>query len=151
MEEGAMLRPLILPDGALSAGIGYAQFLRWIFYRNGCAKEVSKKFKDGKNKKWTYKGNNGSEREAGHHRYNREDKTTMVWPRQKDARGQNTKINYGMDTTREKEKRTSKKNVDGMSASSHDNKKFRTRSMEKQRGMAFGFRKTATALKNPDR
>ena len=31
------------------------------------------------------------------------------------------------------------------------NKKFRTRSMEKQRGMAFGFRKTATAVKIPDR
>ena len=28
---------------------------------------------------------------------------------------------------REKEKRTSKKNVDGRSTSSHDNKKFRTR------------------------
>ena len=57
------------------------------------------------------------------------------------------KINYGLDTTGEKEKRTSKKNVDGRSTSSHDNKKFRTRSMEKQRGMAFGFRKTATADK----
>jgi len=33
----------------------------------------------------------------------------MVRPRQKDARGQNSKINYGMDTTGEKEKRTSKK------------------------------------------
>ena len=31
------------------------------------------------------------------------------------------------------------------------NEKFRTRSMEKQRGMAFGFRKTATAVKKPDR
>jgi len=51
----------------------------------------------------------------------------------------------------EKEKRTSKKNVDGRSTSSHDNNKFRTRSMEKQRGMAFGFRKTATAVKKPDR
>jgi len=51
-----------------------------------------------------------------------------------------------------KEKRTSKKNVGGSSTSSHDNKKFRTRSMEKQRGMAFGFRKTAAAVKkNPDR
>jgi len=30
-------------------------------------------------------------------------------------------------------------------------KKSRTRSMEKQRGMAFGFRKTATAVKKPDR
>jgi len=38
-------------------------------------------------------------------------------------------------------------NVDGRSTSCHDNKKFRTRSIEKQRGMAFGFRKTATAVK----
>ena len=72
----------------------------------------------------------------------------MVWPRQKDARGENTKINYGMDTTGEKEKRTSKKNVDGRRTSSHDSKKFRTRSMEKQRGMASGFWKTATAVEN---
>jgi len=56
-----------------------------------------------------------------------------------------------LDTTGEKEKRTSKKNVDGRSTSSHDNKKFRTRSMEKQRGMAFGLRKTVTAVKKPDR
>jgi len=40
----------------------------------------------------------------------------MMWPRQKDARGENTKINYGLDATREKEKRTSKKNVDGQAA-----------------------------------
>jgi hypothetical protein len=73
----------------------------------------------------------------------------MIRPRQKDARGENTKINYGLDTTGEKEKRTSKKNVDGRSASSHDNNKFRTRSLEKQRGMAFGFRKTVTAVKKP--
>jgi hypothetical protein len=59
-----------------------------------------------------------------------------------------TKTNYGMDITREKEKRTPKEGVDGKSTSSHDNKKFRTRSMEKQRGMEFGFRKTATAVKN---
>ena len=76
--------------------------------------------------------------------------TTMVWPRQKDARGENIKINYGLDTTGEKEKRTSKKNVEGRSTSSRDNKKFRKRSIEKQRGMAFGFRKTATAVKKPD-
>ena len=82
-----------------------------------------------------------SEREAGYHRA---EKTTLVWARQKDARRDNTKINYGLDTAGEKEKRTSKKNVDGRSTSSHDNKKFRTRSVEKQRGMAFGFRKTAT-------
>jgi hypothetical protein len=71
----------------------------------------------------------------------------MVWPRQKDAKGENTKINYGMDTRREKEKRTFKENVDGRSTSSHDIKKFRTRSMEKQREMEFGFRKTAAAVK----
>ena len=70
-------------------------------YRNECTKEASKKIKDGKNKKRTYKGNNGSEREAGHHR---QEKTTMVWPHQKDARGEKTKINYGLDTTGEKEK-----------------------------------------------
>ena len=74
----------------------------------------------------------------------------MVWPRQKDARGENTKINYGRDTTGEKEKRTSKKIVDGRSTNSHDNKKFRTRSVEKQGGMAFGFQKTATAVIKPD-
>ena len=55
-----------------------------------------------------------------------------------------------MGTTAEKKKWTSKKNVDGSSTSSHDNKKFRNRSMEKQRGMAFGFRKTATVVIKPD-
>jgi hypothetical protein len=75
----------------------------------------------------------------------------MVWPRQKDARGENTKINYGMDIRGEKKKRTSKKNVDGRSTSSYDSKKFSTRSVEKQGGLAFGFRKTATALIKPDR
>ena len=49
-----------------------------------------------------------------------------------------------MDTTGEKEKRTSKENVDGRSTSSHDN-------IEKQRGMAFGFRKTATDVTIIDR
>ena len=56
-----------------------------------------------------------------------------------------------MDITGEKEKRTSKKKVDGRSSSSHDNTKFRTRSVEKQRGMAFGFQKTAAAVIKPDR
>jgi hypothetical protein len=70
----------------------------------------------------------------------------MVWACQKDARGKNTKINYGMDTTEEKKKRMSNKNVDGWSTSSHDNKKFRTKAMEKQGGMAFGFWKMATAV-----
>jgi hypothetical protein len=55
-----------------------------------------------------------------------------------------------MDTRGEKKKRTSKKNVDGSSTSSHDNMKFRTISVEKQGGMAFGFRKTATAVIKPD-
>jgi len=71
----------------------------------------------------------------------------MVWPCQKDARGENTRINYGLDTTGEKEKRTSKKNLDGRSTSSHDNKNFRSRSVGKQRGMTFDFRKTAIAVK----
>jgi len=83
--------------------------------------------------------------------YYRAEKTTIVWPSQKDARGGNTKISYALDTTGEKEKRVAKKNVDGRSRSSHDNKKFRTRSMEKQRGMVFGFWKTATAVIKPDR
>jgi len=48
-----------------------------------------------------------------------------------------------------RKKSTSKKNVEERSISSHDNKKIRTRSMEKQRGMAFVFRKTATAVKKP--
>jgi hypothetical protein len=56
-----------------------------------------------------------------------------------------------MDTRGEKKKRTSKKNVDGRRTSSHDNKKFRTKSVEKQGGMAFGFRKTATAVIKLDR
>jgi hypothetical protein len=55
-----------------------------------------------------------------------------------------------MDTTGQKEKRKPKKNVDGRSTNRHDNKKFRTRSMEKQRGMAFGFRKMATAVKQTE-
>jgi hypothetical protein len=40
--------------------------------------------------------------------------------------------------------------MDGRSTSSHDSEKFRTRSMEKQGGMAFGFRKAATAVIEPD-
>jgi len=50
-----------------------------------------------------------------------------------------------------REKRTSKKNLDGRSTSSHDNKKFRNRSVEKQRGMAFGFWKMSTAVMKPDK
>jgi hypothetical protein len=45
----------------------------------------------------------------------------------------------------------SKKNVDGRSTSSHDSKKFRARSVEKQRGMAFGLQKTATVVIKLDR
>jgi hypothetical protein len=40
--------------------------------------------------------------------------------------------------------------MDRRSTSSHD-KKFGTRSTEKQRGMAFGFPKTATAVIKLDR
>jgi hypothetical protein len=56
-----------------------------------------------------------------------------------------------MGTTGEKEMWTSKKNVDGRSTCSHDSKKFRTISVDKQIGMAFGFRKTVTAVIKPDR
>jgi hypothetical protein len=50
-----------------------------------------------------------------------------------------------------KEERTSKENLDRGSTSSHDNKKFETRPMEEQRGLASGFQKTATAVITPDR
>ena len=53
-----------------------------------------------------------------------------------------------MNTTGKKEKRTPKKNVDIGSTSSHGNKEFGTRSMEKQRGMEFGLWKMATAVMN---
>ena len=47
---------------------------------------------------------------------------------------------------RRKKNRTSKKNVDGRCTSSHENKTFRSRSVVKQKGMVFGFQKTATAV-----
>jgi hypothetical protein len=62
-----------------------------------------------------------------------------------------TKINYGVDTGGEKEKRTSKKNVDGRCTSSHENKTFRSRPVVKQKGMVFGFRKMATVVTRPER
>jgi len=62
-----------------------------------------------------------------------------------------TKINYGVDTRGKKKKRTSKKNVDGRCTSSHENKTYRSRSVVKQKGMVFGFRKTATAVTIPER
>jgi hypothetical protein len=57
-------------------------------------------------------------------------------------------VHFSSHTTGQKEKRTTKENVDGRSTSSHDNKKYRTRSMEKQREIVFGFRKTAIPVKN---
>jgi hypothetical protein len=56
-----------------------------------------------------------------------------------------------VDTGGEKKKRTSKKNVDGRCTSSHENKTFRSSSEVKQKGMVFGFRKTATAVTRPER
>jgi hypothetical protein len=41
--------------------------------------------------------------------------------------------------------------MDGRRTHSQDSEKFRTKSMEKQGGMAFGFRKTATAVIEPYR
>jgi len=58
---------------------------------------------------------------------------------------------YGVDTRGKKKKRTSKKNVDGKSMSSHENKTFGSRSVVKQKGMVFGFRKTATAVTRPEK
>jgi hypothetical protein len=75
----------------------------------------------------------------------------MIWPRQEDARGENTKTNYGMDTMGEKGNRTPKEKVDGKSTSSHENKKFRSRSVVKQKGVVFGFRKTVIAVTRPER
>jgi hypothetical protein len=54
-----------------------------------------------------------------------------------------------VDTGGKKEKRTPKKNVDGRCTSSHENT-FRSRSVVKQKGMVFGFRKTATAVVGPE-
>jgi len=69
----------------------------------------------------------------------------------KDAKGESTKINYGVNTRGKKKKWTSKKNMDGRCMSSHENKTFRNRSVVKQKGMLSGFRKTATAVTRPER
>jgi hypothetical protein len=61
------------------------------------------------------------------------------------------RVNYGVDTRGKKKKRTSKKNVDGRCTSSHENKTFRSRSVVKQKGMVFGFRKASTAVTRPER
>jgi hypothetical protein len=55
-----------------------------------------------------------------------------------------------VDTRGKKKKRTSKKNVDGRRTNSHENKTSRSRSVVKQKGMVFGFRKTATAVVGPE-
>jgi hypothetical protein len=75
----------------------------------------------------------------------------MIISRSVILRMKNVLETNGIDTKGEKEKRTPKENVDGRSRSSHDSKKFRTRSMEKEREMAFGLQKTATAVKNTGR
>jgi hypothetical protein len=51
----------------------------------------------------------------------------------------------------ERRKEDVQEKVDGRNRSSHDSKKLRTRSVEKQGGMALGFRKTATAVITPGR
>jgi hypothetical protein len=55
-----------------------------------------------------------------------------------------------VDTRGKKKKRTSRKNVDGRRTSRHGNKTSRSRSVVKQKGMVFGFRKTATAVVGPE-
>jgi hypothetical protein len=98
-----------------------------------------------------YKGNNGSESEAELYRHHGEEKTTKAWPRQKDVRGENIRINYGMDTTEEKENGTSKKNMDGRSTSSHDNKEFRTRSIKNREEWRLVSGRRRQLLKKPNR
>jgi len=44
-----------------------------------------------------------------------------------------------------------RKNVGERCTSSHENKTFRRRSVVKQKGMVFGFRKTATAVTRPEK
>jgi hypothetical protein len=56
-----------------------------------------------------------------------------------------------VDTRGKKKKRTSKKNVDGRCTSSHENKTFGSIPVVKQKGMVFGFQKTATAIIRPER
>ena len=41
--------------------------------------------------------------------------------------------------------------MDGRCTSSHENKTFRKKSVAEQKGMVFGFRKTATAVTSPER
>ena len=78
--------------------------------------------------------------------------SSLITKKQKMLKNQTpNKINYGVDTRGKKKKRTSKKNVDGRCTSSHENKTFRSRSVAKQKGMVFGFRKTATAVTRPKR
>jgi hypothetical protein len=48
-------------------------------------------------------------------------------------------------------KKDVQKNVDGRCTSSHGNKTFRSRTVVKQKGMAFGFRKMATPVTRPER
>jgi hypothetical protein len=56
---------------------------------------------------------------------------------------------YGLDT-REKKKRRRPKIMDGRRTSIPGNKTSRSRSVVKQKGMVFGFRKTATAVVEPE-
>jgi hypothetical protein len=51
-----------------------------------------------------------------------------------------------MDPTGEKKKRPSKENLNKRSTGSHNNNKFETRPIEKQRGMVFGLQKMVTAV-----
>jgi hypothetical protein len=87
--------------------------------------------KNVKNNKGTDKGNKGNEREPGHYRHHREEETTIMWPRENEARGQNTKLIMEWILRERRKRGRPRENVDGRSTSSHDNEKFRTRSIEK--------------------
>jgi len=95
----------------------YGKFLPDFIYSNGCDKEVSKEIKNVKNKNEHIEeimGVNGKPDII-----DIIEKKRLQWYGH--VKSENTKANCGIDTAREKEKGTSKKNVDGRSTSSHGN------------------------------
>jgi hypothetical protein len=77
---------------------------------------------------------------------------TMVWVRQKDARGENTKINF-MEWISQERGRRGRPRKTWLEGNQAD---MTTRNLEPDQwrnggGMAFGFWKTATAVIKPDR
>ena len=57
---------------------------------------------------------------------------------------------YVVDTNREKEEGTTKENLDGGCARGYDCQRVGGRSLDGQRGMAFGFRKATEDVMIPE-